>query len=261
MSLGSPKSLVRIVAGLQDHLILLVCKTISSSWSARPVVHQSYLPADHDALVRTVAGLQDHLIFLVCKTISSSWSARPVVHQTYLLADHGASSRHCCWSARPSYLLGLQDHLNFLVSQTSCPSNISSCRSWCILTGGVLRDNLPALFILWQWPESLPRESLKGSWGGVCPEKKFWKILEISRFFSRKKCWKDPWGGVQKKFWKNSGIFQNFFSGHPPQGSFQNFSGQNSGNLQNFSRIFFGDQTPPWTQGWKHVSSGWTDSL
>ena len=81
MSLGCPKPLARIGAGLQDHLILLVCKTISSSWSARPLVHQSYLPADHDALVRTVAGLQDHLIFLVCKTISSSWSARPVVHQ------------------------------------------------------------------------------------------------------------------------------------------------------------------------------------
>ena len=121
MSLGSPKSLVRIVAGLQDHLILLVCKTISSSWSARPVVHQSYLPADHDALVRTVAGLQDHLIFLVCKTISIflvSQTSCPSI--PYLLADHDALVRTVAglqdhplssWSARPFHLLGQPDQL------------------------------------------------------------------------------------------------------------------------------------------------------
>ena len=53
---------------------------------------------------------------------------------------------------------------------------------------------------------------LEGFWGGVSRPKildKFWKSTE---FLSRKKFWKDPWGGCpEKKFCENSVIFYRIF--------------------------------------------------
>ena len=189
--------------------LLLVCKTISSSWSARP----THLLGQADQLSikhifmqimvhphSNVAGLQDHPIFLVCRTISSSWSARPVVHQTYLVADHGASS------------LGGG-------SQRQPPSSFHSVVGTRTFGGYSSLDNC------WQWPVLLPRKSLKGSWGGVCPEKKMEKFWICPEFFPEKKL-EGPLGRgcPEKKILDKSRICPEFFFWTPPsQGSFQNF--------------------------------------
>ena len=95
-------------------------------------------------------------------------------------------------------------------------------------------------------------------WAGVSRPKnldKFWKSTE---FLSRQKFWKDPWGGVQKKFCENAGKskfydFTDFFW-TPPQGSFQNFFLDKISVLfQNLSRILVWTplpRTPPNPLAW-----------
>ena len=102
-------------------------------------------------------------------------------------------------------------------------------------------------------PSQNPKKT--GGFGGVLGRgvqtKNSGQILAKQNFW--KKVWRGS-GGVcpEKKFWKNSGNFQNFcpeknsgnFLRQKNSGNFQNFFlEKNSGNFQNFSRIFF--WTPP----------------